>query len=82
MTFKVRDAAEVLGVAPARVRELIADGRLQAKHHPTAYHWMIDAAELKRYIAKGRIRHGRPRAVDLAKRSPKPKKEQRRDGNH
>jgi hypothetical protein len=70
-TLKVRDAADVLGVTPARVRELIATGRIKAEHHPTAYHWMIEAAELKRYIAKGRTGHGRPRAVDITKSETK-----------
>lgn len=67
VTLKVREAAEVLGVSAIRVRELIADGRIKASHHPTAYYWMIDASELKRYVAHGSKSHGRPRAVDLAK---------------
>jgi hypothetical protein len=71
MTLKVREAADVLGVTPQRVRELIAGGRLKAKHHPTAYYWMIEAAELKRYVAKGSSGHGRPRAVDVATQEKK-----------
>jgi excisionase family DNA binding protein len=67
VTLKVREAAEVLGVSAIRVRELIADGRIKASHHPTAYYWMIDASELKRYVAHGSKGHGRPRAVDLTK---------------
>lgn len=65
MVLKVREAAGVLGVAPARVRELIAEGRLKAKHHPTAYYWLIEASELRRYVTAGGSGCGRPRAVDL-----------------
>lgn len=71
MTLKVREAADVLGVTPQRVRELIAGGRLKATHHPTAYYWMIEAAELKRYVAKGSTGHGRPRVVDATTKRSK-----------
>jgi excisionase family DNA binding protein len=64
MNLKVSEAATVLGVSPARVRELIAEGKIQAKHHKTAYYWMIRAVDLKKYISIGPAKRGRPRLVD------------------
>lgn len=65
MTLTVRETADVLCVTPARVRELIADGRLKAKNHPTAYRWMISASDLTAYVKKGKTSRGRPRAIDM-----------------
>lgn len=64
MNLKVSEAAKVLGVSPARVRELIAEGKIRAKHHKTAYYWMIRATDLKNYISNGSAKRGRPRLVD------------------
>lgn len=62
------EAAEVLRVTPYRVRELIRDGRIYAVHHPSAYHWQIPAAELKRYISSDRKPRGIQRRVDAKNR--------------
>ena len=62
----VREAAEMLGVQPRRVRELIRNGRLVARHHPTAYRWLIESRSVRDYIRKGRCPGtGRPRNVDF-----------------
>lgn len=62
------DVAAILGVKPARVRELIKHRKLPAKNHPTAYTWIIQRAALKKYVQEGRAGRGRPRTVDLAAR--------------
>ena len=64
MELRVRQVAEVLGVTPYRVRELIAAGRLKARHHPSAYYWLVSARSVQDYVQRGRLRGGRPRAVD------------------
>lgn len=67
MTLTVRETADVLCVTPARVRELIATGKLKARNHPTAYRWMIAASDLTKYVRKGKTLRGRPRAIDKEK---------------
>jgi len=42
------EAAEALGVSPATVRRLIADGALPASHHCKGAPWVIRAADLQR----------------------------------
>jgi len=64
MNLTVKEAAQALGVTPHRVRELIASGKLRARHHATAYYWLISTKSIEHYIATGRPRTGRPRAVD------------------
>lgn len=67
MELQVGQAAKLLKVTPYRVRELIASGRLKARHHPTAYYWLIQANSIRDYIDNGRLRAGRPRAIDTTK---------------
>jgi len=52
----VRDAAQVLGISGARVRVLIAVGRLPARKLGPA--WVIEAGDLRRVRVR---RPGRPR---------------------
>lgn len=68
MELQVGQTAKLLKVTPYRVRELIAAGRLRARHHPTAYYWLVDAASVRDYISNGRLRAGRPRAIDGGER--------------
>ena len=65
MELRVSDVAKCLGVSAARVRELIAAGRLKASHHPTGYFWLVPSSEVMRYVAKGKSKSGRPRAIDI-----------------
>ena len=51
-------AAAVLGVSPARVRQLIAEGRL--KVFQVGRGWAIYETDLRRFAAKARP-NGRPR---------------------
>lgn len=55
-TMSVSEAAEKLGVLPARVRTLIREGKISATHHPTAYRWQIERREIRRYLASKRRR--------------------------
>jgi hypothetical protein len=64
MELTVGQAAKILKVTPYRVRELIVAGRLKARHHPSAYYWLITRKSLDAYMLKGRLRAGRPRAID------------------
>jgi excisionase family DNA binding protein len=58
----VRDAAELLGVAPVRVRQLIAAGVLPAERW--SGRWRIDPVQVDRLL--GQDRGGRPYAVAVA----------------
>jgi excisionase family DNA binding protein len=64
MELRVGEVAKCLGVTQARVRELIASGRLKAKHHPTGYFWLVAVADVMRYVSHGKTNHGRPRTID------------------
>jgi len=64
MALRVGQVAERLRVAPRRVRELIAEGRLKATHHPTAYYWLVCETSLRQYVKKQKPKRGRPRSVD------------------
>ena len=55
----VHQAAALLNVRAARVRELIRLGKLPAEHHPTSYRWTIRPNDLKKYLKVPRPR-GRP----------------------
>ena len=69
----VGQAAKILRVSPYRVRELIAAGRLKARHHPTAYYWLISKKSLDTYTLRGRLRAGRPRAIDSSSKRERAK---------
>ena len=64
MTVTVKEASEILGVAPARVRYLCREGRIAARHNPTSFHIEIQKKSLDSYIKKGSTGFGRKRKID------------------
>jgi len=61
----VNEAAEKLGITPARVRALIASGRLKAKRHGQRA-WEINAIDLR---AVRHRKNGRPKKKTIALRN-------------
>lgn len=64
MELNVNQVADILQVKPHRVRELIKAGKLKARHHPTAYRWMVDATSVRNYVRSPMQGVGRRRKVD------------------
>lgn len=61
--FTTGDAATCLGVTPARVRQLIREGRLPSEKYGRDH--LISEEALQRYQESGRKKIGRPRKKDL-----------------
>jgi hypothetical protein len=63
--MKIQDAADRLGVTPARVRRLIADDRLRARKdgEGTRGNWYLDPAAVEAFAKLDRP-PGRPRRCD------------------
>jgi len=56
--YTTESAAEYLGVTPARIRQLIMEGRLKSEKYGRDH--LIQEADLQKYIAGGRKKPGRP----------------------
>ncbi len=56
--YTTESAAEYLGVTPARVRQLIMEGRLKSEKYGRDH--LIQEVDLKEYTAEGRKKPGRP----------------------
>ncbi len=66
MTVSVKEASEILGVKPARVRHLCKEGRIAARHNPSSFNIEIQKKSLESYIKKGSKGFGRARNIDEA----------------
>lgn len=55
-------AGQYLRVTPARVRQLIAEGRVKSEKYGRDH--LIDAVSLREYRKSGRRERGRPRNTD------------------
>lgn len=66
MTVSVKEASEILGVKPARVRYLCKEGRISARHNPSSFVIEIKKKSLESYIKKGSKGFGRVRKIDEA----------------
>lgn len=64
MTVSVKEASEILGVKPARVRHLCKEGRIAARHNPSSFNIEIQKKSLESYIKKGSKGFGKPRNID------------------
>ena len=64
MTVTVKEASEILGVNPARVRHLCKEGRIAARHNPSSFNIEIQKKSLDAYIKKGSLGFGRKRRID------------------
>lgn len=55
--IKTREAAEVLGLTQATIRNLIASGELEAIRSSTGTqsHYLIDEREIRRWIRKQKV---------------------------
>ena len=56
--YTTDSAAEYLGVTPARVRQLIMEGRLKSEKYGRDH--LIQEADLQKYTAGGKKKPGRP----------------------
>jgi len=56
--YTTESAAEYLGVTPARVRQLIMEGRLKSEKYGRDH--LIQEVDLKEYTAAGKKKPGRP----------------------
>lgn len=56
--YTTESAAEYLGVTPARVRQLIMEGRLKSKKYGRDH--LIKDFDLQEYTAEGKKKPGRP----------------------
>jgi excisionase family DNA binding protein len=54
-----REAAEILGVSPARIRQFIQQSRLKSEKHGRDH--MLLREDVHRFAAKGALKRGRPR---------------------
>ncbi len=54
-----RQAADILGVTPVRVRQLIHERRLLSEKQGRDH--LLDDTEVKRFSRQGRLPRGRPR---------------------
>lgn len=61
--FTTESAAIYLGVTPARIRQLIIEGRLKSEKYGRDH--LIQEIYLKEYVTKGRNKRGRPRINNL-----------------
>ncbi len=57
--YTTEAAAEFLGVTPARIRQLILEGRILSEKYGRDH--LIQEAVLKKYIAEGKKIPGRPK---------------------
>lgn len=64
--YTTESAAELLGVTPARVRQLILEGRLKSEKYGRDH--LIQEPELQWYTEEGKKRPGRPRKKGLRTR--------------
>ena len=64
--YTTEAAAEFLGVTPARVRQLIVEGRLKSEKYGQDH--LIKEPELQGYTVAGKKKPGRPRKKDLRTR--------------
>lgn len=64
--YTSESAANYLGVTPARVRQLIMDGRIKSEKYGRDH--LIEEYQLKEYIANGKKKSGRPRKNNLRMR--------------
>lgn len=64
--YTSESAAKYLGVTPARVRQLIMEGRLKSEKYGRDH--LIKELDLKEYIAGGKKKSGRPRKNNLRMR--------------
>ena len=56
--YTTESAAEFLGVTPARIRQLIMEGRLKSEKHGRDH--LIQEVDLQEYTAGGKKKPGRP----------------------
>ncbi len=56
--YTTESAAEYLGVTPARVRQLIMEGRLKSEKYGRDH--LIQEADLQKYTTGGKKKPGRP----------------------
>jgi site-specific DNA-methyltransferase (adenine-specific) len=61
-------AAEILGVTPIRVRQLIKDGQIRSEKQGRDH--LLDETEVARFNREGRRPTGRPRKEDRKKVFP------------
>lgn len=64
--FTTQNAAEYLGVTPARVRQLIVEGRLKSRKIGRDH--VIEQSDLEQYAINGKMKRGRPSKKYLRKR--------------
>ncbi|MEW6360341.1 MAG: helix-turn-helix domain-containing protein [Planctomycetota bacterium] len=64
--YTTETAAEFLGVTPARVRQLIIEGRIKSEKYGRDH--LIQESALQWYTTIGKKKPGRPRKNNLRKR--------------
>jgi len=68
----VKEAAAVLNVRPARVRELIRTGQLPGVQSATSFRWTVSSGSISDYLGRPRLK-GRPLKALQQKRKRKKK---------